>query len=218
VRYDDTKEDEFVNSRQWDEAESKFLIFEPRNSDSDSGFVINSFSGNERNRLFLSSNGNFADATTVSGADFREDGRGFVLFDFDQDGWIDMGVSSAQEPRFRIMRNMIGENENALGHSVSVRLVGGHTGTDSQEQWSSRDPIGAELIVKIGETQRAFRLSAGEGLSSQNSKWVHIGMGDSNKIDQIEIAWPSGKKTTHANIAAGERVTLFENPEQSTSK
>jgi len=205
---------EFTQSQQWVDAEARFLLFEPKSKDDpSSGYILNSFSGHERNRLFLGSDGNFTDATTVSGADFREDGRGFVLFDFDQDGWIDVGVSSAQQPRFRLLRNQIGDSSTD-GRSVSLRLEGAHRGKESQTQWSSRDPIGAELIVNIGETRKAFRLSAGEGLSSQNSKWIHVGLGTADKIDKIEVAWPSGKRTIHEHIAAGERVTLYEKSEQ----
>ena len=164
--------------------------------------------------MFLQSDGNFEEASTVSGADFREDGRGFVLFDFDHDGRLDMGVNSAQRPRFRILQNAIVEDENTPNQSAFVNLVGGHRGTDSQTEWSSRDPYGAQLLVKMGKTRRAFQLSCGEGLSSQNSKWIHIGMGQADKIDRIDVTWPSGKQTTHLNVAAGERVTLFENPDE----
>ncbi len=134
-----------------------------------------------------------------------------VWHDIDQDGRLDMGVNSAQRPRFRILQNAIVDTPN---QSAFVNWVGGHQGTDSQTEWSSRDPHGAPLLVKMGKTRRAFQLSCGEGLSSQNSKWIHIGMGQADKIDRIDVTWPSGKQTTRLNVAAGERVTLFENPDE----
>ena len=69
------------------------------------------------------------------------------------------------------------------------------------------------MVWQNGEKQkRMFHLSCGEGLSSVNSKRIHIGMGDADKIDMLEVTWPSGKKTIKKNVKAGERITIFENP------
>ena len=178
------------------------------------GFTVDSFSGNERNRMFLQTDGNFDEVSLVSGADFREDGRGFVLFDFDHDGYLDMGVVSPNRPRFRILKNTMGDDQATPNHSAFVNLVGGHNGTESQSQWSARDAYGATLLVTIGNQQRAYQASCGEGLASQNSKWIHLSLGQSETIDRIEVTWPSGKKTIQEKVSAGERVTLFENENQ----
>ena len=53
------------------------------------------------------------------------------------------------------------------------------------------------------DTQRRFLLSCGEGLSSQNSKRIHVGLGETKLIDSIEVSWPSGKKTIRENVKAG---------------
>ena len=187
-------------------------LFEPATADDGEGprFRSTPFSGNERNRMFFRSDGNFEDLTLVSGADFREDGRGFVLMDFDKDGWVDLGIISPNNPRFRIVRNRIGERrpENSF---VEVSLVGGQTGTEPSQEWSARDAIGATAIATIGGSKRKFQLSCGEGLSSQNAKRIHIGLGTADKIDRLEISWPSGKKTVKENVDKGSRLTVFEN-------
>ena len=173
----------------------------------------NSLSGGERNRIFFRRDGNYKDYSLVSGADFREDGRGFVLLDFDRDGWMDLGVTSPNHPRFRMVRNTIGDRGSKAGN-VEIELVGGQTTTVASEKWSPRDAYGATVMVwQNGEKQkRMFHLSCGEGLSSVNSKRIHIGMGDADKIDMLEVTWPSGKKTIKENVNAGERITIFENP------
>lgn len=215
MRYDDSKSEEFTSSKLWDDAESRFLLYQRNQSpDAENGYVVNSFSGNERNRLFFQSEGNFDEASTVSGADFRQDGRGFVLFDFDQDGWLDMGVNSAQRPRFRILRNSMGDHLHNY-RSVFIRLIGGHRGVKPAKGMSPRDPIGATMEVNVGGTVRAYQLSAGEGLSSQNSLWIHVGMGEAKQIDQIQIKWPGGKQTTHGPIQTGQRVRIFEDGQAS---
>ena len=212
MRLDPTKDREFVSAEQWNETDLTMLLFEERpEGDKKKGFLANSFSGNERNRLFLQANGNFEEASLVSGADFREDGRGFVLFDYDHDGFVDMGVISTQRPRFRILRNAMSDGEQATANrSVFVNLVGGNDTAEPSDQWSARDAYGATLLVTTGDTKRMYQNSCGEGLSSQNSKWIHIGVGAMETIDRIDVTWPSGKKTVHENIKAGERVTFYE--------
>ena len=179
--------------------------------DPEQGSVARSFSGNEQNRMFIQTEDNFDDVTLVSGVGTRKDSRGFVLFDFDHDGWLDLGVTSPQSPRFRIFRNNIGDLETETpNQSAFVTLEGGHQGIDSQSEWSARDAIGASFLVTMDGTRRRYQLSCGEGLASQNSRWIHVGMGQYKMIDQIDVLWPSGKRTTHQNIAAGTRVILHE--------
>ena len=170
-----------------------------------------SLSGGERNRIFFKRDGNYTDLSLVSGADFREDGRGFVLFDMDSDGWLDLGVTSPNHPRFRIVRNTIGDNAKLKDCFVEVSLVGGQDSIEPSETWSSRDAFGARVVVTIGQQKRMFQLSCGEGLSGVNSKRIHIGLGDAIEIDSLEVLWPSGKRTVREKVAAGERMTIFEN-------
>ncbi len=209
---DPSKGMEFVKAEQWNDTDLTMLLFEERPpEDKEKGFLANSFSGNERNRLFFQGDGNFDEATLVSGADFRQDGRGFVLLDYDQDGFVDMGVVSTQRPRFRILRNTMGDgDQTSANRSVFVNLIGGNDSSEPSTEWSARDAYGATLLVTTGDTQRMYQNSCGEGLSSQNSKWVHIGVGALGAIDRIEVTWPSGKKSVHENIKAGERVTFYE--------
>ena len=173
----------------------------------------NSLSGGERNRIFFRREGNYKDYSLVSGADFREDGRGFVLLDFDRDGWIDLGVTSLNHPRFRLVRNTIGDRA-AKANFVEIELVGGQTSAVASEEWSPRDAYGATVAVwQNGEQKRMFHLSCGEGLSGVNSKRIHVGMGDVEEIDKLEVTWPSGNKTIREKIGAGQRIRIFENPE-----
>jgi hypothetical protein len=170
-----------------------------------------SLSGGERNRIFFRRDGNYSDLSLVSGADFREDGRGFVLLDLDEDGWLDLGVTSPNYPRFRVVRNTIGDQAKSKDCFVEVSLVGGQTSSEPNETWSPRDAYGARVAVTIGDQQRMFQLSCGEGLSGVNSKRIHIGMGDAAEIDTLEVLWPSGKRTVRDKVAAGQRLTIHEN-------
>ncbi len=162
--------------------------------------------------MFLNRDGNFKDHSLVSGADFREDGRGFVLFDYDRDGWLDLGVTSPNHPRFRVVKNNFKSFQDNPNGFVELELVGGQTSNQPSNQWSPRDPFGARVIATIEGKTTTYQLSCGEGLSIQNAKRIHIGLGSTKEIQKLEVIWPSGKKTTRGAIAAGERITLFEDP------
>lgn len=212
MRTDPSREEEFAGEDQWGTDEMGIRLFEPATAEDGEGppFRSTPFSGNERNRMFFNNGGNFDDLTLVSGTDFREDGRGFVLMDFDKDGWVDLGVVSPNAPRFRVVRNNIGKRR-PNNSFVTLSLVGGQTSAEPSLEWSARDAIGATALVTIGDSKRKFQLACGEGLSSQNAKRIHIGMGEADKIDRIEITWPSGKKSEKNDVEAGSRLTIYEN-------
>lgn len=163
--------------------------------------------------MFLNRQGNFDDVTLVSGIDFLQDGRGFAVGDFDNDGIVELGIISNQQPRFRIVHlhpEDPAQKSRQAKSFVSIRLVGGNQQAGSNENLSPRDPVGAILHVKTGKTTRTFQLSRGEGFSSQNSQAVHIGLGDNSKVDQLKIRWPSGRITVETDILAGSRLQIFE--------
>lgn len=208
VQIDPTKTDEFQQSTAWDRLEKVLSVFQQK---PDGSYQAFSFSGGERNRMFMrNSDGNYYEATLPSGVDYRSDGRGFVLLDYDQDNFVDMGIISTTSPRFRLARNRISDIRKEKSNAVFVSLAGGNQTSEPSTEWSSRDGIGAELIVRSGDKTRMFQANCGEGLSSQNSKWIHIGLGDVEKIDEIKVRWPSGKTTIKKDIPAGQRVTLPE--------
>jgi len=210
VRLDQTKSPQFQRSQQWETIRGDFEFFVPVDPKKPTAKQkSNSFSGKERNRLFLQTEDNFDDVSLVSGADLIEDCRGFAWLDFDHDGWLDLAITSPMSPRFRLLRNTIGD-DTAQKKSVSVSLVGGNDETNASTELSAKDAIGSTLIATVDGTKRAFQLSKWEGLATQNSKWIHVGMGDAEKIERLEVFWPSGKSTVYKNIETGTRVTFFE--------
>lgn len=198
----------FRNHATWRELDETLSVFQ---IDPDSEEVKSfSFSGDERNRLFLNKNGTFVDQTLVSGVDYREDGRGFVVSDFDRDGLLDMGIVSTQSPRFRIAKlSNLPSRPNSHNY-VEIRLVGKNGTREPRENESPRDPVGATLRAKTASNTRMFQLSGGEGFSVQNSRAIHIGLGGLSKIDELEVRWPSGNITVKKNIPANTRLVIEE--------
>ncbi|MEL7500339.1 MAG: ASPIC/UnbV domain-containing protein [Planctomycetota bacterium] len=199
-------------AEEWgSDADMNTVLFAPTADPTDGQlFESNSLSGGERNRVFFQRNGNYKEFTLVSGADFREDGRGFALFDVDGDGYLDMGITSPNAPRFRVMRNRIGDRLDNQHGFVQISLVGGQDSAEPSSEWSPRDAFGSKVLVTIGDEKRMYHLSLGEGLSGQNTKRIHVGMGEAAQIDSIEVRWPSGKTTTTEDVKAGSRIVITE--------
>ena len=161
-----------------------------------------SFSGNERNCVFLNpgeAGGAFANASAVSGLDFPDDGRGVAFLDLEADGDLDVAISNRTAPRLRLMRNELPTSDRF----VALRLEGNGTGTN-------RDAVGArvEVPTSSGTLRRSVR--AGEGFLSQSSRWLHFGLGDSEVSGPVSVRWPGGGSETFAGVEAGGRYRIVQ--------
>ena len=161
-----------------------------------------SFSGNERNCVFLNpgeAGGAFANASAVSGLDFPDDGRGVGFLDLEGDGDLDVAISNRTAPRLRLMRNEL----PAGRRFVALHLEGDGAGTN-------RDAVGArvEVPTSSGILRRSVR--AGDGFLSQSSRWLHFGLGDSEVSGPVSVRWPGGGGETFAGVAPGGRYRIVQ--------
>jgi len=159
-----------------------------------------SWSGGERNRLFLNgTQGRFFDASATSGFDFPDDGRALALVDWDLDGRLDIWLRNRTAPRLRLLRNVISAND---GETISIRLQG---------VTCNRDGIGA-VVELVGENESAPKLvrsvRAGDLFLSQSSNRLHFGTAGIGKIKHAVVRWPGGGEEIFTGLSKGERVTL----------
>jgi len=91
------------------------------------------------------------------------------------------------------------KNDN---HWVAFRLIGG--------QKSSRDAIGAKVFVTTGSVHQRVDLFSGGSYGSNSDPRVHFGLGKSDKIDKMEIHWPSGLKQEIAVPSVDRIFTVTE--------
>ena len=171
-----------------------------------------SFSGAERNRLFINHSGSdFSDLSGISGVDSLGDARTNVRLDIDRDGFTDIGIVNANAPFFSLYRNKLGERSEA-NHFIAIRFKGGNR-TSESSTWSARDGYGATVQVKAGSRVLLREHRAGEGFAGQNSRTMLVGIGDNDRAS-IGIRWPSGLLQEVPAVAAGSLVTVFENPRE----
>ena len=214
MRTDEQLNRSVTQSKQWKGAERFSDIFGRREGARRSP----SFSGHERNHLFMNfRGGRFSDLSTLSGLDSEADGRSFVWWDYDRDGWLDIALVNANRPLLNLFRNQIGEQPGAANQQmIGIRLVGGNRTATATDAWSTRDGYGAEVLVSLGEMKIGREHRCGEGFAGQNSGTMVIGIGAHTRVDVVEIEWPSGKTSRRDNVDAGTLLTVYEDAAEST--
>jgi hypothetical protein len=152
--------------------------------------------GRERKCLFRNDgDGTFTDVGWVNDADRVEDGRGLAIFDYDQDGRLDLVLRNYHQPTELL------HNEGPLRHWVELRLAGTR---------SNRDAVGARLRLRTAAGWQTREVHAGSAYLSGQSLVQHFGLGDATRVDALEIAWPSGERTTLGPLDADRRYLIVE--------
>jgi len=126
-------------------------------------------------------NGKFALVPAVEGTGLAvvSVGRGVAFGDLFNDGKIDAVINNMDGVPV-LLRNVNPDHH----HWVEMKLIGGPK--------SPRDAVGATVYLTAGGIrQREDVLSGGSYLSSNDMR-VHFGLGNTDKVDQVEIHWPSG--------------------------
>jgi hypothetical protein len=75
---------------------------------------------------------------------------------------------------------------------------------------SNRDGIGARIKVTSGSMVLASQKKSTTGYLSQNDPRIHFGLAKNEKVDKIEIKWPSGKIQILENIKVNQILTVKE--------
>ncbi len=180
-----------------------------------------SYSGSERNCVFLNTAAGAADSGTSeavarfanisvsSGVDLPDDGRALVTVDWDHDGDLDVWISNRNAPRLRFFRNDVPSDH----HHLALRLQG-----DAQS--TNRDAIGARVEVVLADGSSAEprstppplikTLRAGDSFLSQSSKWMHFGLGSSDTIELVRVRWPGGATETFTGLDVDLRYRLVQ--------
>lgn len=165
-----------------------------------SGF---SLMGNQRNRCYLSIGKlGFANFSSASGVDFLEDARAVATTDWDDDGDVDIVMTSRNGPRLRILLNQNPSKNNFL----QFKLIGTR---------SNLDAIGARVDLFVsGKTNPLVKfVSAGSGNLSQSSKRLFFGLGQKSEIEKAIVTWPDGQQQTFRGLVANTRYTVTEGSE-----
>jgi enediyne biosynthesis protein E4 len=122
--------------------------------------------------------------------------RGCAFGDFDGDGRIDVVVTALLQPAEIWMNRSEGHT-----HWLDVALEGTK---------SNRDGIGAVIKVVTSAGVQWNHMTTSIGYASSSHGPVHFGLGAVDKVEQVEIRWPSGIVQRLRNIAADRVLRVKE--------
>jgi len=149
-------------------------------------------------------NGKFEDISESAGPGISvpSASRGCAFGDFDNDGDVDFVVNCVND-----VPQLVRSDSSLDNNWIKIRTIGTK---------SNRSGIGARLrcVVEMpGEArphQQIDEVRSGGSFFSQNDLRVHFGLGRAQKVDLLEIHWPSGVVDTLKDLAVNELVYVKE--------
>jgi hypothetical protein len=133
-------------------------------------------------------------------------GRGAAYADINNDGRLDLLLSTNGGPAYLFRNEVQGNNAN---RSVRLKLVGTK---------SNRDGIGAIVRLSSGGDTQTQMLRSGSSYLSSSELILTFGLGQRDKADTIEIRWPSGQIDHLSNVGVGQTITATEGKGQTSSR
>lgn len=144
--------------------------------------------------------GHFKNNGKEHGAYFstKRSGRGLAVWDFDNDGNLDIIISHLDKPgTAALLRNNGGNGNHWLGLTLK-----GKDGPASA--------IGAKVTVTAGGNKNVFVNQWATTYLSNNDPRLHIGLGQQKQIDLIEVRWSDGEKEVYNKIDSDRYITILE--------
>ncbi len=128
----------------------------------------------------------------------KRSGRSLAVWDFDNDGDMDVIISHLDKQSTPVLLKNEGGNSN---HWLGLTLKG-ENGPSSA--------IGAKVTVTTGNKKQVLVNQWSTTYLSNNDPRMHVGLGENKMVDLLEIHWSNGKKEIYRNINADRYLTIIE--------
>jgi hypothetical protein len=159
-------------------------------------------------------NHTFVNVTEQSGVrDLLVNTNGISIDDFDRDGDLDVlmgsvNTGSGQAPggveQIHLFRNEVGNKASWL--YVTLKGVS-----------ANRQGIGARVTVTAGCLTQTREISGGKGtFGAGDPAYAHFGLGDLQRIDRIEVRWPTNpvKVQVLSDVAVNQFLEITEDQDE----
>jgi enediyne biosynthesis protein E4 len=142
--------------------------------------------------------GRFRDASLRGGPALQTPrvGRGLAVADFDNDGDLDVVITSVGR-RPALLRN----DAPQKGNWVLIKAKG---------RKSNAFGLGATVTIRTAAGVQVREINNVASYQSSNDMRLHVGVGAAKTIPQLEILWPSGAKQVLTDVAVNRIVTVEE--------
>jgi len=143
--------------------------------------------------------GHFKDVGLDHGYYFstKRSGRGLSVWDYDNDGDLDIIISHVDLQAAATLLSNEGGNKN---HWLGVTLT---------SENGMAEVIGAKITVTSGGKKQVFINQWTSGYLSNNDQRIHIGLGQQKLISLLEIKWPDGRQESYENIESDRYLTII---------
>jgi hypothetical protein len=140
----------------------------------------------------------FANVTNLSVEGSPYGGFAAATTDLDRDGRPDLLLTNTgQTGGLQFFRNTSTNDY----HWLALRLEG---------STSNRDAVGALVTLETDSLSLVREVVAGSGYASQNSRWLHFGLGADSLVRRVFIEWPSGETETLENLPPNQFLAVTE--------
>jgi enediyne biosynthesis protein E4 len=123
-------------------------------------------------------------------------GRGLAIADLNNDGHVDIIMTSRDKDNLQIYQNSGNDNT-----SLSIQLVGNK---------NNKMAVGAKVSVYVNGKVQHKLVSAGSSYLSQHSQVLHFGTNRAAFVDKIVITWPDGTLKQMKNVATKQKLIIEE--------
>ncbi len=144
--------------------------------------------------------GNFRNVGAKLSPYFNEkrSGRALAVWDYDNDGDMDIIISHIDLKATPALLRNDSDNTN---HWVGLTLRGDH---------GPASAVGARVVVTTGNYRQVLVNQCATSYLSYNDPRLHIGLGDNQKIDKMEIHWPNRTLQILYNVPVDRYLTITE--------
>lgn len=146
--------------------------------------------------LQIEGQNHFMDWSRQAAVDDMRNGMALEVFDYDEDGDLDMLVANTNEAPY------LYQNIGRAPHTnwLQIELEG-----------TASNPHGFGSVIKaVGNGRSFYRFHHGAGIMSQSITPVHFGLGGIDQLDSLIISWPNSETEIFLDVPVNRTIRVIE--------